>query len=38
MLLILLEIKSLSHGLCGLQSNHAVVDMAEVALCRARSD
>ena len=35
---IVLEIKSLSCGLCGLQTNRAVVSMVEVALCKARSD
>lgn len=36
--LILLEIKYLSHILCGLQSIHAVMRMVQVALCRAISD
>lgn len=36
--LILLEIKYLSHILCGLQSIHAVTRMVQVALCRAISD
>lgn len=36
--LILLENKSLPCGLRGLQSNHAVVSMIDMALCKAMSD